>query len=342
MGADHIMSHRTQLVVAVFLALAVFNAAEVIIKILRTFRSYRGVYFGALMASSVGIVLHALGYFFRNFNITKSLPLEIVLVGPGGMLMITGQSIMLYSRLHLISRNHYKDYWLLTMILFNLLVVQVGATTLYAGSQSAHPEKFLSIYRVWEPIQVTFFFVQECTISGIYMYRTYLLVQDARAFRKDPRNLFRHLILVNILIILLDITILVFQFAGLYEYQTSWKTLSYSIKLKLEFYILGRLIEFLKNGLRDGETGRTSSNNDQLGTGIRSVVGPQGYDDVSDGGRYYRVAAYALIDDHSRSAPEDVPNTIRRTTEITVDDGTGVDVTPEGIVREPSRQSLFQ
>lgn len=174
------------------------------------------------------------------------------------------------------------------------------------------------------------------------MYRTYLLVQDARAFRKDPRNLFRHLILVNILIILLDITILVFQFAGLYEYQTSWKTLSYSIKLKLEFYILGRLIEFLKNGLRDGETGRTSSNNDQLGTGIRSVVGPQGYDDVSDGGRYYRVAAYALIDDHSRSAPEDVPNTIRRTTEITVDDGTGVDVTPEGIVREPSRQSLFQ
>jgi hypothetical protein len=60
MGAHNTMSERTRLFVIVFLALGVYNALEVLVKILRTFRAYRGVYFWSLVAASVGIVLHAL------------------------------------------------------------------------------------------------------------------------------------------------------------------------------------------------------------------------------------------------------------------------------------------
>ncbi|KAF1967331.1 hypothetical protein BU23DRAFT_483912 [Bimuria novae-zelandiae CBS 107.79] len=321
MGADHPMSHRTQLVVVVFLSLGVYNAVEVFFKIWRTFHSYRGVYFWALIAASLGIVLHALGYFFRNFNVVDSLPLEIFLVGPGGMCMITGQSVVLYSRLHLISRGRSKDRWLLVLILVDLLVVQVGATTLYAGSQSAHPEKYLAIYKVWERFQVTSFFVQECVISGLYIYRTYILLQDSKLFRSNPCSLLIHLVLVNVLVILLDVTILAFQYAGFYEIQTSWKTLAYSIKLKFEFYVLNRLVELTKEGLHGGQSRPMSGPSDQHG-GSRCFPKKSTDAGVIDGGRPFRNSTYARMNDDKGTPLENM--VIKTTTEVcvTVEDST--------------------
>lgn len=297
MGADPVMSHRTQLIVVVFLSLGVYNAVEVFVKIFRTFRAYHGVYFWALIAASVGIVLHALGYFFRNFNIIDSLPLEIFLVGPGGMCMITGQSVVLYSRLHLISRGLSNDRWLLGLILIDLLVVQVGATALYAGSQTAHPEIYLAVYKVWERFQVTSFFVQECVISGLYIYRTHLLLKDSRAFRNGTRSLLIHLVLVNVLVLLLDATILAFQYAGLYDFQTSWKTLVYSIKLKFEFEILNRLIDLTKEGLNGSLSAPTGSRSDRRGTGSRIVANITTPPSVFGGAKSFRSSSYKRMEE---------------------------------------------
>lgn len=52
-----------------------------------------------------------------------------------------------------------------------------------------------------------------------------------------------HLIVVNVLLIVLDATILGLEYAGLYGYQTAWKALVYSVKLKMEFTVLNRLKE---------------------------------------------------------------------------------------------------
>lgn len=332
MGASGTLSHRTSLIVIVFLALGVYNATEVLIKILRTFRAYRGVYFYALVASAVGIVLHAFGYFFRNFDVIDSLPLEIFLVGPGGMMMITGQSIVLYSRLHLISRSQSKDRWILVMIMIDLLVIQVGATTLYAGSQSAHPDTYLAIYKVWERFQVTAFFVQECIISGLYIYRTYLLMQNSSAFRtSDARRMLNHLVLVNILVIALDVTILSFQYAGLYDIQTSWKTLAYSVKLKFEFYILNRLVELTKNGLNNAgrSTGAKNVGSESNGRGGRGVTN---HSSIVGGQSPFGNSAYAKMEDENSVPMKDVANVIK-TTEISVKVEEDVDAMSEGSTR---------
>lgn len=75
------------------------------------------------------------------------------------------------------------------------------------------------------------------------------------AFRgKDAKRVFNHLIVVNVIVIALDITIVAFQFAGLFYLQTSWKSLAYAIKLKLEFSILTKLVDFTKAGF-SGNTG---------------------------------------------------------------------------------------
>lgn len=276
MGTNPTLPYKTALLVIVFLALAVSHALEVLVKVFRVFRSYRGVYFYSLLAASIGIVIHALGYFLRNYDISHSAPLEITMACGGGMLMITGQSIVLWSRLHLISPGK-RDRWLLWMIIADCIVVQGGATTLFAGSNSPNPAPWLKVYAKWEIFQVTWFFVQECVISGLYIYRTFVLMQSSAAFRgPDAKGVFHHLIIVNVVVIALDVTILAFQYAGLYEVQTSWKTLAYALKLKLEFDILNKLVDFTKGGFnanaRSGSRHVTGSGDAQRG-GVHDSVG---------------------------------------------------------------------
>lgn len=56
----------------------------------------------------------------------------------------------------------------------------------------------------------------------------------------------RQLITINVLVIMLDITILGLEFADLYKLQTAYKAMSYSIKLKLEFSILNHLVSITR------------------------------------------------------------------------------------------------
>jgi hypothetical protein len=273
MGQNPTLPYKTALVVIVFLALAVSHALEVLIKIFRRFQRYNGVYFYSLLCASIGIVIHALGYFIRNYDISDSAPLEITLACGGGMLMITGQSIVLWSRLHLISPGK-KDMWLLWMIIADCIIVQGGATTLFAGSNSANPKPWIKVYEKWEIFQVTWFFVQECLISGLYIYRTFILMQSSVAFRgPESKRVFNHLIIVNVIVIALDLTILAFQYAGLYEIQTSWKTLAYAIKLKLEFDILNQLVDFTKAGFSNGRSGSRRMTGSGAGQGAERNEG---------------------------------------------------------------------
>lgn len=52
----------------------------------------------------------------------------------------------------------------------------------------------------------------------------------------------RDLILVNILVIFMDITLVVTECIHHYEIQTTYKSLVYSVKLKIEFVVLNQLV----------------------------------------------------------------------------------------------------
>jgi hypothetical protein len=59
------------------------------------------------------------------------------------------------------------------------------------------------------------------------------------------------LVTINIVIILLDIGLLSIEYASLLILETILKGVFYSIKLKLEFAILGRLVSFVRSGQTD-------------------------------------------------------------------------------------------
>jgi hypothetical protein len=139
MSSGSSIAYKTALVVAVFLALAVYNTTEILVKIFRRFRRCRGVYFYSMLAASIGIIIHALGYFLRNYNISRSPPLEITLACGGGMLMITGQSIVLWSRLHLISPGKWPVH--LPDVHTHAFVRRIPWSGLQDGVPPPHPRE---------------------------------------------------------------------------------------------------------------------------------------------------------------------------------------------------------
>lgn len=160
--------------------------------------------------------------------------------------MVTGQSMVLWSRLHLVLRDQFKLRLLLGIITSNAILLHIPTTVLNYGANSHNPNRFIKPYAVYEKIQVSVFSVQELTLSSFYIGETIKLVRLQSAFQyngRRSRRLMFHLIVVNVVLIIFDATILGLEYADLYGYQTAWKALVYSVKLKVEFTILNRLKE---------------------------------------------------------------------------------------------------
>jgi hypothetical protein len=64
------------------------------------------------------------------------------------------------------------------------------------------------------------------------------------SLRPNTRKLLYQLVSINVIIIVLDIALLSCEFANLYIIESTFKGVVYSIKLKLEFVVLGQLVQF--------------------------------------------------------------------------------------------------
>jgi hypothetical protein len=80
------------------------------------------------------------------------------------------------------------------------------------------------------------------------------------SLRPNTRKILYQLVSINIIIIILDLALLSCEFANLYIIESTFKGVVYSIKLKLEFVVLGRLVQFAT--WTQGESRRPSSCHD--------------------------------------------------------------------------------
>jgi len=157
--------------------------------------------------------------------------------------MVTGQSVVLYSRLHLIVEDKSKTRWVLYMIIINFFILHVPTTVLFLGSNTKHSSHFIGAFNVYERLQLAGFCIQETIISGLYIWETSRGLKPIFAVRKKmERKIMRYLIIVNILVILLDISLILTQYMSHFNIQTTYKPVVYSIKLKMEFVVLNKLL----------------------------------------------------------------------------------------------------
>ncbi|KAE8352032.1 hypothetical protein BDV28DRAFT_149446 [Aspergillus coremiiformis] len=231
-----------KLAIATLAAVTWYNAIELIILVFVTFRQYHGLYFWSLfISSSVGLVPYQVGFLLKFFNLTDQTWLSVTFITIGWWAMVTGQSLVLFSRLHLVLAHPRILRHVLAMIVVNAILLHIPTTVLTYGSNLASSRvAYINGYNVMEKIQMTGFCLQEFIISGLYIWET------SRMLRLDPdrgkRKIMYQLVAINLISILMDVGLLVIEYKDMYIMETMIKGVVYSIKLKLEFAVLGKLV----------------------------------------------------------------------------------------------------
>lgn len=293
--------------VTAFISLALYNFMELNALIFTTFKKRRGVYFWSMLAATWGVALNAIGYLLKFLLPSSSTALDVIstiLVLAGWCAMITGQSVVLYSRLHLLVYDHFTIRLVLAMIIIDAAICHPPTISLFCLiNNTRNPDPFIPAYSIYEKVQLFIFFIQEFVISAIYIIESAKFLRSRKgmsggngqlppssggvSLTDSNRMIMYWLISVNVLVVLLDVSILALELSGYYDLQTSWvsepvdlwfpgrfmsrqtrniagsydccpigrvmlttlvvqKAFVYSLKLKLEFCILNKLIAVVK------------------------------------------------------------------------------------------------
>ncbi|KAL4790880.1 hypothetical protein BDV19DRAFT_393613 [Aspergillus venezuelensis] len=234
-------SFTLRMTAAVFLTIGLFNSLELVILVCWTFRSWRGLYFWSILISSVGIIPYVIGSILHYWNIV-TLPASLTVAYIGFLMIVPVQSFILYSRLFLVF--YYQKFLrhLLDVIIVVTIVLLIPNSVSMFGSAFIRGPSWNYAYNVTERLQVTGFCVQELCISLIYIWSTVKLLKVSPEGKSRAKRIMYELLGINSLTITLDIAIIVVEYLNLYSLQICLKVLVYSIKVKLEFAILGRLV----------------------------------------------------------------------------------------------------
>ncbi|KAJ6127589.1 hypothetical protein N7523_003201 [Penicillium sp. IBT 18751x] len=239
-----------QMTLVTFIGLSCYNVAELVVLVLSTFRRWQGLYFWSLLVSGcLGVVPYSIGFLMKFFTRADSV-LSVTVLTIGWWTMVTGQSIVLYSRLHLVLRDEKVLRRVLWLIVANFFLLHVPTTILTYGANIVHSGEIAWVqgYNIMEKIQLTGFTIQESLISTLYVIETVKLLRIGAesATRPDTRSIMYQLIGINFAIIAMDLLLLGLEYANFYAVQITLKGFIYSLKLKLEFAVLGKLVDLIQ------------------------------------------------------------------------------------------------
>ncbi|KAJ5040707.1 hypothetical protein NUH16_003187 [Penicillium rubens] len=191
-------------------SIGAYNALETAIVTFDSFKRYRGLYFWSMQFASWGILVHAIPAMARFISQASNLPTSIPFM-IGWYAMVTGQAVVLYSRLHLVFSDMRKVRWVLWMIITNACILHIPMTVFFFGLNRGDA-RFARPAAIFDRIQST----SAITIRG-----------------RDGRNAIIHLFCINILVVILNVLLLLAEYK-LHYIQVSFKTVVYSVKLKPE------------------------------------------------------------------------------------------------------------
>ncbi|CAG8356135.1 unnamed protein product [Penicillium salamii] len=239
------VSRSHAMVIAGLFALACWNVLHIMVSIFTTFRRYRGLYFWSMLVSTVGILLHTITSFLRYFALAPNFPM-CVLICIGWYAMVTGQSVVLYSRLHLVTSYDRYSRWVLCMIVFNFCALHIPTTVLFLGiNRGAH--SLDEPFNIYERIQLAGFAAQETILSALYIWEAMTTLRPILQIKgTQGQRVLMNLVAVNVIAVLLDASLLTTEYTNHFDVQTTYKPVVYSIKSLLEFTVLNSLLVIVR------------------------------------------------------------------------------------------------
>lgn len=131
--SDQTLSTSMWIFIAAMTILATYNAVELVVMVYLTFSKYRGLYFYSLLVSALAIIPYSLGFLLDLLDVTTGNTrwFAITLITIGWWPMVTGQAVVLWSRLHLIvvgEKGEKIVRWAKWMIVMDALIFHLPTT----------------------------------------------------------------------------------------------------------------------------------------------------------------------------------------------------------------------
>jgi len=253
----------TDVMVMICSILALYNSFELLALIFITFKRWRGLYFWSMFITTFALIPYSLGWLLDYFDLVVNL-LGMVFNSIRWILLVTGQSVVLYSRLHLVLYDERILRGVLWMIIVNGCVWHITMTVLLYTTTHGSSRKGNhnpQLYNTLEKVQLTFFCAQEFIISGLYIWKVVDILKTSLDENHQKRLFMWYLFGVNVIIVTMDIGLLAIMYANHFLLEQGVKMVIYSIKLKLEFATLGKLVEFVKTRGGSHQTGSSPHHN---------------------------------------------------------------------------------
>ena len=226
--------------------LALYNAFELLALIITTFKRRKSLYFWSILLASFGVIPYSVGWTLIHFEPTIAY-VGMIIDSIGWVLVVSGQAVVLYSRLHLVLHNANVLRAVLWLIICNGVIWHTSITVLLFGSTYSPRQNrsgFNTVYNAMEKVQMTFFCLQEFIISGLYIWATVDILRTAFG---NKRRFIWQLFSINVLIMIMDVALLAVEYKNYFVWEQGLKVVIYSIKLKLEFAVLSELVKFVQH-----------------------------------------------------------------------------------------------
>jgi hypothetical protein len=227
-------------ILAVFTALPIWLTFELTVWIFYVFRKYRGLYFWSVLACTWGTTIHAIGFVLKFCVPQCNWIFATVLAEIGWVGMVTGFSVVLYSRLGLLLKGQSGkrlSNLVLAMIVTDAFLFHVPTIVFQFGVSNAPThDKFLPYMAPMERVQVMAFSVQETIISAIYIHQTLQYLRTS--INKNTRRTIALLIWVQIIVVLCDVIVIALDYCEYFTLKAVLHSFVYAFKLQLEFVIL--------------------------------------------------------------------------------------------------------
>ncbi|KAK3394721.1 hypothetical protein B0H63DRAFT_55914 [Podospora didyma] len=246
--------------ISAFCGIALWMSFELLVLVYVTFKRRRGLYFWSIIITTLGFILQVTGYILKFFENSWPKALVAVIFSLGRIFNVTGFSVVLWSRLHLIVQNRRLLQALLVMVIVTAITMHVP-TVVFRFCILALPqqrERYLQPLEMIERAQQVVFTLQEAVISGLYIwYTARMLLRRSKGFSDSSsssssttttrrRKVITLLIAVQVFSILLDAGLTTFDFMDSFTLKCALHPAVYSIKLKMEFIVLNQLLTVVK------------------------------------------------------------------------------------------------
>ncbi|KAF2430568.1 hypothetical protein EJ08DRAFT_238254 [Tothia fuscella] len=228
-----------------FMALAMWSSISLTIRLLFTFKRYRGLYFWSILVTTWALCLRATIFLVKYVRPRKSL-LVMAFYELGWIGMVSGFSTVLYSRLRLLVRSRRTRHLTLAMIIIDGVCLHTSTIVVVLGFELRPSWTATSL--VLERVHIVCFAIQEAILSGLCTKAAWDQLQAPFCPNSNTKKIMRLIIAVQLSVVLIDVIVVVFDCAGFFVIKAIIYAFTYALKLELEFVALNQLVAISRLG----------------------------------------------------------------------------------------------